>query len=230
LAITSELGGVLEPRPGWRSARLSSSRPRPPRRPAPRVAPPAPRNDGAPSTASAPRGSATASRRPASRDRAARAPSYTTNADRSPASPASGQVTHAALQAPASAERRSWVCWLSCADARACRQRDAATRDRRARSRGDDAEVRRRLRDRPWEVYEFNAGNADFREYGQPVERSWRLAVATVGQVQWELIEPLDEESVYARSSPRRARVSNTSQSPLRTSTRPLRRPTAATA
>jgi methylmalonyl-CoA/ethylmalonyl-CoA epimerase len=38
-----------------------------------------------------------------------------------------------------------------------------------------------------------------FREYGQPVERSWRLAVATVGQVQWELIEPLDEESVYAR-------------------------------
>jgi Glyoxalase/Bleomycin resistance protein/Dioxygenase superfamily len=52
----------------------------------------------------------------------------------------------------------------------------------------------------PWEVYEFDAGTAeDFREYGQPVERSWRLAVATVGQVQWELIEPLDEESVYAR-------------------------------
>jgi methylmalonyl-CoA/ethylmalonyl-CoA epimerase len=52
----------------------------------------------------------------------------------------------------------------------------------------------------PWEVYEFNPGNAeDFREYGQPVERSWRLAVATVGQVQWELIEPLDAESVYAR-------------------------------
>jgi methylmalonyl-CoA/ethylmalonyl-CoA epimerase len=24
----------------------------------------------------------------------------------------------------------------------------------------------------PWEVYEFNAGNADFREAGQPVERS----------------------------------------------------------
>jgi methylmalonyl-CoA/ethylmalonyl-CoA epimerase len=52
----------------------------------------------------------------------------------------------------------------------------------------------------PWEVYEFNAGNAeDFRGYGQPVERSSRLAVATVGRVQWELIEPLDEESVYAR-------------------------------
>jgi len=52
----------------------------------------------------------------------------------------------------------------------------------------------------PWEVYEFDAGKAeDFREYGQPDERSWRLAVATVSQVQWELIEPLDEESVYAR-------------------------------
>jgi hypothetical protein len=36
----------------------------------------------------------------------------------------------------------------------------------------------------PWQVYEFDAGRAeDFREYGQPVERSWRLAVATVGQV-----------------------------------------------
>ncbi len=52
----------------------------------------------------------------------------------------------------------------------------------------------------PWQVYEFNAGKAeDFREYGQPVERSRRLAVATVGQVQWELIEPLDDVGVYAR-------------------------------
>ena len=31
------------------------------------------------------------------------------------------------------------------------------------------------------------------------MERSWRLAIAQVGQVQWELIQPLDEESVYAR-------------------------------
>jgi methylmalonyl-CoA/ethylmalonyl-CoA epimerase len=52
----------------------------------------------------------------------------------------------------------------------------------------------------PWEVYELDAGKAEeFREYGQPVERSWRLAVAMVGHVQWELIEPLDDESVYAR-------------------------------
>ncbi len=35
----------------------------------------------------------------------------------------------------------------------------------------------------PWEVSGFNAGKAeDFREYGQPVERSWRLAVATVSR------------------------------------------------
>ena len=52
----------------------------------------------------------------------------------------------------------------------------------------------------PWQVYTSAAGKAeDFREYGQPVARSWRLAVATVGDVQWELIEPLDDESVYAR-------------------------------
>jgi methylmalonyl-CoA/ethylmalonyl-CoA epimerase len=52
----------------------------------------------------------------------------------------------------------------------------------------------------PWKIYEFNPGNAkDLREYGQPVQRSWRLAVAMVGQLQWELIEPLDNESIYAR-------------------------------
>jgi hypothetical protein len=52
----------------------------------------------------------------------------------------------------------------------------------------------------PWEIYGFDAENvADMREDGEAVERSWRLAIAYVGQVQWELIEPLDEESVYAR-------------------------------
>jgi catechol 2,3-dioxygenase-like lactoylglutathione lyase family enzyme len=52
----------------------------------------------------------------------------------------------------------------------------------------------------PWEIYGFDPGNvADMREDGKPVERSWRLALAHVGQVQWELIEPLDDESVYAR-------------------------------
>jgi methylmalonyl-CoA/ethylmalonyl-CoA epimerase len=37
------------------------------------------------------------------------------------------------------------------------------------------------------------------REYGQPAVRSWRLAVTMVGHVMWELIEPLDDQSVYAR-------------------------------
>jgi hypothetical protein len=36
-------------------------------------------------------------------------------------------------------------------------------------------------------------------EGGQPVERSWRLALAQVGEVQWELVEPQDDDSVYAR-------------------------------
>src|SRR5215510_7623975 len=52
----------------------------------------------------------------------------------------------------------------------------------------------------PWDIYEFNAGTVrDMREDGQPVERTWRLAISQVGQVQWELIQPLDEGSIYAR-------------------------------
>jgi Glyoxalase/Bleomycin resistance protein/Dioxygenase superfamily len=66
-----------------------------------------------------------------------------------------------------------------------------------------DAGLRRYVDDYgigPWQVYEFNAENAtDLREYGQTVQRSWRLAVTMVGRVMWELIEPLDEESIYAR-------------------------------
>jgi methylmalonyl-CoA/ethylmalonyl-CoA epimerase len=52
----------------------------------------------------------------------------------------------------------------------------------------------------PWDIYEFNPGNVqDMREDGQPVARSWRLAITMVGQVMWELIEPLDDASIYAR-------------------------------
>ncbi|HEY7381554.1 MAG TPA: VOC family protein [Gaiella sp.] len=52
----------------------------------------------------------------------------------------------------------------------------------------------------PWEIYEFNPDTvADMQEDGQPVARSWRLALTRVGQVQWELIQPLDEESIYGR-------------------------------
>src|ERR1017187_7219161 len=66
-----------------------------------------------------------------------------------------------------------------------------------------DASLRRYVDDYgigPWEIYEFTPRDANhLQEYGQPVERSWRLAVTMVGRVMWELIEPLDEESVYAR-------------------------------
>jgi catechol 2,3-dioxygenase-like lactoylglutathione lyase family enzyme len=52
----------------------------------------------------------------------------------------------------------------------------------------------------PWEIYEFNPGTVrGMHERGEPVESSWRLALAQVGRLQWELIEPLDERSTYAR-------------------------------
>jgi len=52
----------------------------------------------------------------------------------------------------------------------------------------------------PWQFARIDLGDAnDYREYGKPGERSNRIAVATVGQVMWELIEPLDEEGIYAR-------------------------------
>lgn len=52
----------------------------------------------------------------------------------------------------------------------------------------------------PWEIHEFHAGKGEeLHEHGRPVERSWRLATTMIGQVQWELIEPLDSESDYAR-------------------------------
>lgn len=52
----------------------------------------------------------------------------------------------------------------------------------------------------PRNVYEFNPGNvSDMRARGEPVAWSWRLAIAQVGHVQWELVEPLDGESIYAQ-------------------------------
>ena len=71
-----------------------------------------------------------------------------------------------------------------------------------------DAALRRYVDDYgigPWQVHEFDPEDAeDLHEYGQPVGRSGRgavtrFAIATVGRVMWELIEPLDEESVWAR-------------------------------
>ena len=52
----------------------------------------------------------------------------------------------------------------------------------------------------PWRFDRIDLGEAnDYREYGEPVERSNRIAIAMVGRVMWELIEPLDEEGIYAR-------------------------------
>ncbi len=51
----------------------------------------------------------------------------------------------------------------------------------------------------PWAIYEFNPGTvSNMRADGEPVESAWRLALARVGQVHWELIEPLDDRSSYA--------------------------------
>jgi methylmalonyl-CoA/ethylmalonyl-CoA epimerase len=70
-----------------------------------------------------------------------------------------------------------------------------------------DATLRRYVDDYgigPWQIHDFNAGDAeDLRVHGQPVERSstplTRFATTMVGQVMWEVIEPLDEESIFAR-------------------------------
>jgi methylmalonyl-CoA/ethylmalonyl-CoA epimerase len=52
----------------------------------------------------------------------------------------------------------------------------------------------------PWRFDRIDLGEANnYREYGRPVERSNRVAFATVGGVMWELIEPLDEDGIYAR-------------------------------
>ena len=54
----------------------------------------------------------------------------------------------------------------------------------------------------PWERHdELTPDNArDLRVYGQPVPL-WRVAAASarVGQVMWDLIAPLDDESIFAR-------------------------------
>ena len=52
----------------------------------------------------------------------------------------------------------------------------------------------------PWDIYDFNPDTVSgMHEGGQPVERSFRLALAMVGSLQWELIQPLDGESIYAK-------------------------------
>lgn len=51
----------------------------------------------------------------------------------------------------------------------------------------------------PWEIYEFNADTVDqMVKDGRPADYAMRIALTMVGQVQWELIQPLDDASIYA--------------------------------
>ena len=47
----------------------------------------------------------------------------------------------------------------------------------------------------PWSIYEFNP---DTVSEMVPRDCAFRLALTMVGSVQWELIQPLDEKSIYA--------------------------------
>jgi methylmalonyl-CoA/ethylmalonyl-CoA epimerase len=66
-----------------------------------------------------------------------------------------------------------------------------------------DAAMRRYAEDfgiGPWQVFEVTPENApDLRHDGQPVKGSARSAVAMVGSVMWELTEPLDDKTLFAR-------------------------------
>jgi hypothetical protein len=51
----------------------------------------------------------------------------------------------------------------------------------------------------PWQIYQFNEGDAeDTVKDDEPATYSMRIAIATVGRLEWELIEPLDDKSHYA--------------------------------
>ena len=51
----------------------------------------------------------------------------------------------------------------------------------------------------PWEIYEFNPSTVEqMTRDDRPAEYAMRIALAMVGSVQWELIEPLDDRSIYA--------------------------------
>ena len=78
--------------------------------------------------------------------------------------------------------------------------RDDADRDRGVRDL--DAAIRRYENDYgigPWGVHTFKPGYLTTFAYGKPIQHSMRIATAMIGHVQWELIEPLEEERIFAR-------------------------------
>ncbi len=66
-----------------------------------------------------------------------------------------------------------------------------------------DATLRRYVDDYgigPWQIFEVTPENApDLRHDGQPVKGSTRAATTMVGNVMWELVQPLDELGIFAR-------------------------------
>lgn len=51
----------------------------------------------------------------------------------------------------------------------------------------------------PWIVYDFNPSTvSNMIIHDQRADYAMRLALCDVGKVQWELIEPLDDKSIYA--------------------------------
>ncbi len=66
-----------------------------------------------------------------------------------------------------------------------------------------EATVRRYVEDYgigPWEFFDVTPEVAtDLREYGKPIEGATRNATTKVGHVWWELTQPLDDKSQFAR-------------------------------
>jgi hypothetical protein len=66
-----------------------------------------------------------------------------------------------------------------------------------------DATIRRYVDDfgiGPWQIHQFKPGDVkEWRERGRLAEPSTRFATAMVGRVQWELIQPLDDTSIFAQ-------------------------------
>ena len=51
----------------------------------------------------------------------------------------------------------------------------------------------------PWDIYTFDRSTmGDMIIRNRPADYAMRLAVTDIGDVQWELIQPLDEKSTYA--------------------------------
>jgi len=51
----------------------------------------------------------------------------------------------------------------------------------------------------PWDIYTFDSSTvSDMIIRDKKVDYAMRVATAFIGDVQWELIEPLDDKSIYA--------------------------------